>query len=416
MENENEELFIPKTKHKWLKITLALVLLAGLIAGGYFLYQYKFNNPKTIISNLLDKAKEDVKESFVKEIENKAYKFDGHVKINSNLPTGQDDTIDLLKDIALQLNGEIDLNNSLANVNINTKYKNDKLIDLKVFYENNIIYLLMDGIYDKYLKAQDSQGESEVTTNIPKLDINPKEVQTIINSVIDTFKKEVNNLELKNESTTITVDGKEINVLDNYVSLKNKELNNFAANITKSLLEDQNFVNIIKKYTYQDPKETLNQAIQGITSESFDGSYDIHFYTDKGIFEKKLISVKQVITQNGMSLAFTIDKISDDEMKLSISMMGVEYFAKVKKNSSVINITLGMNALGSYVNVEFSFDYENIKEITKPDVSDSKDINSLTEEENNAIKQKLAENETLKKLIERINGISSNTESAEASI
>ena len=60
MENEvkEEELFIPKTKHKGLKIILATLLIVGLIIGGYFLYQYKFNNPKTIVKTVIADAKE----------------------------------------------------------------------------------------------------------------------------------------------------------------------------------------------------------------------------------------------------------------------------------------------------------------------------------------------------------------------
>ena len=59
---KEEELFIPKTKYKGLKICLALLLIIGLAAGCYFLYQYKFNNPKTIVNNAIKEAKQNIQE------------------------------------------------------------------------------------------------------------------------------------------------------------------------------------------------------------------------------------------------------------------------------------------------------------------------------------------------------------------
>ena len=95
-------------------------------------------------------------------------------------------------------------------------------------------------------------------------------------------------------------------------------------------------------------------------------------------------------------------------MKIAISMMGVEYSIKVKKTNSIINILLNMNSMGSYVNAEINVNYEKIKEITKPDISNSKNINELTDAENEEISQKFAKNETILKLIKRINGNNEN--------
>ena len=128
MEDKNkdeEELFIPKTKHKGLKIFIGILLIGGLITGGYFLYQYKFNNPKTIVDNLLADAKENVKKNLVNDVENDLYKIDGHIKIDANINNNTDETINILKDVEVQFNGEVDPTNSIGNLNINTKYKND---------------------------------------------------------------------------------------------------------------------------------------------------------------------------------------------------------------------------------------------------------------------------------------------------
>ena len=58
-ERKDEDLFIPKTKHKGLKIMLAIILIALLGVGGYFLYQEKFNNPKATVMNIINDAEKD---------------------------------------------------------------------------------------------------------------------------------------------------------------------------------------------------------------------------------------------------------------------------------------------------------------------------------------------------------------------
>ena len=157
MENEEvkeapkeEELFIPKTKHKGLKIILAILLIAGLAAGGYFLYQYKFNNPKIVVTKIIEGAKNSLNEAIDKTSGMDKYRVNGYTKLNIKTEEASPIT-DIIKDIEFQFNGDIDAKNKLANVSLNTKYKSDKLVDVKLYYENNDIYALLDGLYGKYM-------------------------------------------------------------------------------------------------------------------------------------------------------------------------------------------------------------------------------------------------------------------------
>ena len=120
-EEKKEELFIPKTKHKGLKIFIGIILILGLAVGGYFLYQYKFNNPKKIINNALSDAKENIKKSLVNDIKDEKYKVNGYLKVEANLGNEASEITNLLKDLELFFSGEVDPNNSIGNITINTK-------------------------------------------------------------------------------------------------------------------------------------------------------------------------------------------------------------------------------------------------------------------------------------------------------
>ena len=401
-EVKEEELFIPKTKHKGLKILLAIILISGLIVGGYFLYQYKFNNPKTIISNALEKAKNNIKESFQEIANTDKYQFDGHIKLNTNI---DDEIFKILKDIELQINGEIDSTESNANYTINTKYKDDKLIDIKAYQEKSTIYILLEEIYDKYLKIDSKIDESKIKEALPIDTINPKDIQTIYNALIYALEKEILKIDIKSEDATITIDGKDVQVINNYIELKDKEVNNLAKNILNNLKNNQDFITIMNNLTKEKTNEIFDEIEAGINQEEFQGIYRINLYTNKSILNKELVSIRQTISQNGLNVLINVDVIDKNEYSLSISTMGISYVIKVKNNNSAINLTLEMNALGQYINIELNMNYKKINTINKPDVSNNKDINDLDEKEIEEIEKKIMSNKNLLKLIENIENI-----------
>ncbi len=395
---KKEELFIPKTKNKGLKITIGIVLLLALAVGAYFLFQYKFNNSKNIVVNFLDQAEENINYSF-KEV-NDAYKGNGHLKINTNI---KEDGLDLLNDLELLFDGEVDTEQKIWNLNISTKYKNDKLVDVKTYQENNVYYFLLDGVYDKYIKTEVKEEDKVIDTQ--RLNVNQKSIKTVLQSIVNSLKKEINNQKFNKQEEKITIDGKSIDVINNYIILKDKEVNAFAKNLANYLKDDQKFVAAYKDLTGVDAKEYLEKMIQGINEEEFKGSYKISFYTDKGLLNKNIISVRQEITQDGDTTHINVDRISDDEVLISTNLSRSDLSIRIKKNNSTMNITLGIKVEEQYLNIELTSNYEKIKTVTKPDVSNSKNMADITEKEMNDIQNKLMENENIKKLLEAVNKI-----------
>ncbi len=397
---EKEELFIPKTKYKALKIILAIILIGGLMAGGYFLYQYKFNNPKNIVNNIITKAKSNIKESLNNVDDHSKYNISGLFKFDTNI---DDEELKILKDIELQFNGEIDTKESIGNLDIGSKYQNEKLIDIKAYYEKDLVYLLLEDIYDKYLKI--NVKEDEVTESIPKINLTKEEVETIFDALLNSFEKEVSKLDIKKVDTTITIDKEKIDVINNYIELKDKEVNDFIIGIVSHLDSNQKFMDIMNKLTDNKAKEAFDGLKEGLKEEAFKGIYKICFYTDKGLLNKKLISIRQTMALDDGTLSFNVDKISDDEVLISMIADKLNYSIRIKKNSSVIVLKLNINLDGEYIDIELNMNYEKINSISKPDLTNSKDINELTEEENKQINDKVLENDVLVKLMKKINSI-----------
>ena len=401
---EEEELFIPKTKHKALKIILAILLLGGVITGGYFLYQYKFNNTKKIITDSLEEFKADIRDNLTTDFGENKYKIEGHAKIDANITEELSSITDVIKNIEVQFDGEFDLKESISNYNINTKYKNDKLISAKVYNEKNTVYMLLDGIYDKYIKIDTTkEQENTIITEMPNVYINPKEIESITNSVINSFEKEITNLEFEKNDETITIDGNEMKVTNNYAILKNKEVNDLFKGFIKNLKDDTNFTDALNNLSNENIKESLDNLINEIDNDTYSGTYKICFYTDKGLLNKKVVRISQTISQGEVPITISIDRLNDDEFVITMSTIGVSYSLKIKKTNSIINIELSENILNMYMKMEVSMSYKKIDEITKPDVSDSKDINDLTEKEMKEIENKIADNKNLQKIVDELN-------------
>ena len=399
-----EEKIIPKTKHKGLKIGLGIVLIIGLLVGVYFLYQYKFNNPKTIILNVLEDARGNIKENFNKTLDNSKYKVNGTIKIDGNFGEEAKSTFDTLKNLDFSFNGEIDPKENIGNIIINTKYKNDDLLNIKAYYEKDDIYMFLQGIYDKYLKynKQDTENKS-MNDLMPNMNISSKDLETIIDALITSFKKEITKFDIKQESTTIAIDGKDRNVLNNYVILTNNEVNDLIKNIYTNLANNNEFINALKNITKEDiNKETLKEYIKMFDTEGFTGSYRINVYTDKGIFNKKLVSIRQEITTYGIASSYNIDKVNDDEIIMSMASMGVSYSLKIKKTDTTFNISLSMYAMMYYFKIDLNTTYEKINEIKKPDLSNYKNADELTEEEKKEIENKMNNIKALQKLINEL--------------
>lgn len=386
-----EELFIPKTKHKGLKITLAILLVIGLITGGYFLYQYKFNNPNTIVANILNDAKENYSKKINEINENELYKVDGHINIDSNI---NEDTFKILKDLELLFSGEIDQKNSISNIDIDTKYKNDELATIKLYREGNIYYALLNGVYDKYLKI-----ENEEVNSLPKINYNRADLYTIYYSMISALEKELSNLEFKKSNETISINGKETKVINNYVELKDNELNKLSNGIINTLKNDKKFIEAVKRVTNKNEEEIL-ESLKIDDEEEFKGTYTINFYTDRNLFNKKLVSVRISI---GGLINLNVDKISDEEIFINLVSMGSGYSINVKNNKNTTNIDLSINMMGQYIKFEINMTYEKIKEMVKPDVSNYKNLKDLTEKEKQEIQDKLKSNKALINFMDEIN-------------
>lgn len=399
---EQEELFIPKTKHKFLKILLALIIIGGIGVGGYFLYQEKFNDPKSIVRNVLGSNKNSVSNSLIANEDLDKYKINGIVRVDADLGKINENVTNILKDITLQFGGEVDFKESIANIEINTKYKNERLIDLSTYFENGNTYLHLDDIFNKYIKFDNMEDGESIKDVLKNIKLKQNELNTIINSIKKSFKEEIMKYDFNKEDVVIVVDDINISTYDNYVILKNNEVSKLASSIIKYLANDNDAIKAIETlFDEKNVKEILNELSTQIEKEEYIGTYRFDFYTDKGLFNKDLIGLRIEISQNSVTSTINIGKL-EDGIFISASSMGTSCGIKVIKNNSNINFTIKLRDLENDAKIDISVNYEKVDKINKPDISKSVNLDKLTDEDMKKIEDGFSKNEVLKKLFDKI--------------
>ena len=393
MEKEiKEELFIPKTKHKGLKIILAIILIGALAYGGYYLYKEKFCNPNITVSNIIEDSEKQIKNDLN---DNNLYKINGILKIDGKLNEEYKPVMDILKNLDLNFILESDAKNNLFNISLNTKYKKEQLPDINIYNENDSLYILLQDVFDKYIEISSDEISRDV--EIKEKDISKSDIETMINSIIKAIKSSIKSLDYKRTEATIKIDENDRNVYNNYVQLNETEMKKLLKDIVNTLANDSEFIKVFKKIAGEKAEFTdLNKEID---NAKIPGTYQLNFYTDKNIFSQKLVSVRLENTNDGVTSSIYYDKVSNDEVIISVNTSGGTITSRIKKTNSVFNANLNINILGYSFKLDLSSNYEKIKEITKPDISNSKKIEDLTEEEDNAIDEKLQQYKGMLSLI-----------------
>lgn len=396
MSNEvKEDVFIPKTKHKGLKILLGVLILGILALGGYFLYKDKFCNPtNTVITILEDSQKEFNKVSN----KNDKYKINGLVKVEANISKEYEEITNILNNLDLQFSGNVDSKNSLANITLNAKYKKEQLIDVKTYYENNNLYLLLDGLYDKYLKVDTDSSKTKLVPS--KTELDPNDFKIIANSLSKASIKVFEKQKFVRSEESITINGKSQDVYNNYLNLDGNGYKALYKDLLTILGKDTEFVTALEKIS--GAKFNADKEIESINNKEIKATYKFNFYTTKNMLNPKLVSLRMETTEENVTSSINIDKVSDDEMIIAINSNGMVMSCTVKKNDSVFNMNLSVNAMGATIKLELSTNFEKINEFTKVDVSSSKKLEELTEQETQAITEKLQKNKGLVSFIQDV--------------
>lgn len=356
-------------------VVLVIIALRALLFFGGRYYLSSRNNIKILVDNYFNYLEENIANT---NSESGSLKF--NVKGDTNGDNGK--VFKILNNLDFTINYDIDYKNDIVNLDLNTNYYGDKLIDINTYIENNTLYFYSGDLYNKYVEYKiDKDGNGEKVTK--------EDIKTLVNGIKNAISES-----LKDEYFTKSnekVDGKTLNKVE--LNLSDSNTKSMYEDIINCLLRNDSFIDSAAKLmgkNRDEIKELFNDELNNIKDEE---------YTDT------TISLYTKFTK------FVMLEIKDDNDKLTIkkedniysyNLEGSESYngtIEVNSNDENYNIIIKDN---NNLEIKISGDFNKNTEVIKKDVSNSVTIDEITENEMEEIFDKVSKNKAFKRIYEDI--------------
>lgn len=356
-------------------VIFVIIALGALLFFGGRYYLSSRNNIKILVDNYFNYLEENIANTNSKS---------GSLKFNVKGDTNGDDgkVFKILNNLDFTINYDIDYKNDIVNLDLNTNYYGDKLIDINTYIENNTLYFYSGDLYNKYIEYKiDKDGNGEKVTK--------EDIKTLVNGIKNAISES-----LKDEYFTKSnekVDGKMLNKVE--LNLNNSNTKSIYEDIINCLLRNDSFIDSAAKLmgkNRDEIKELFNDELNNIKDEE---------YTDT------TISLYTKFTK------FVMLEIKDDNDKLTIKKEDNIYSYKLEGSESY-NGTIEVNSNDKNYNViikcndnleiEINGNFNKNTEVDKKDVSNSVMVDEITENEMEEIFDKVSKNKAFKRIYEDI--------------
>lgn len=265
---------------------------------------------ETAINSMTTLSKKDLKENV-------------NISLNTNIHSNDKDiekVLELVNNIKMNINYNVDFNNKKMDMVMDSTYQDKELINLSMNVDNNLAYVYLKDVYDKYIEMPFENNE---VFNMEDYEIVLKELNSALNkSLKEEYFKKVN--------TSIIVNDKSVKVIDNQLVLNNTNIKEIATNLNNELNNDAFRKSFSKLFGLTEEEvKTLFTELQNANLEE---DVTISIYT-KG---KELVGIG--IKSNNEVI--TIIKNSDTSLKINLDIEEINGTINVDvKESNKVNIS-----------------------------------------------------------------------------
>ena len=363
-------------------VILVIIALLGLAFFGGKYYLASRNNIKIFMNDYFDKLEGNI---------GKNSSTSGSLSLNVNGDTTRNDgnIFKILNNLDFSMDYGIDTKENITNIDINTNYYGDNLINIGTYIEGNNVYLSLGDLYSKYIKLNNSKED-----NSEKKSMTNDDYKVIINSIGTAI-----NESLKEEyftKTWVKVDGKNVNKVE--LSLNNNNIKIINENIINNLKSNNDFIDSFGKLTGKktmEVKELLDKEVEEVNNREYKDT-KISLYTKITKFVKLEVIYgedKAVIKSTDKGYDFTI---TDNE---NSNTYNGTIIVKNNNDSTSYNINVkDSNNLVILINNTINYNTK----VDKKDVSNSVLFEDITDKEYKDIKNKISDNKAFKKIYEDI--------------
>lgn len=390
MRKEKDVLVLEKSINPGFIFFVLVVLL--LVGGSIYYYHTFFNNPSYIVKSSIKKFAE--KNNSEDEIDlNMPIKIHGGIEFDFKaIENDKQQIYNVFNNIEFLYNVESDIKNNILSTKINSKYEKESLLNGKLYYEKDNVYLFLDDFYNKYIKF--NQDNNKLDTIKDNIQLTNNDLKVLATGFMKVLTNAFTEEDFYRENTQITYNEQKTDVYKNYVVYNKNNFKKVNERVLKSIKENNEFSNLLKRLVGSD---LYNKFLNKLTNLKDIGDFNGQFiiYT-KGYTNE---FVKMSLSLQNKDDYLIIDLNNDDIV--SLSLLNNEYDFKVtleqnEQKNYIMNLSL-ITEDKSNINAKISMILENIKSIDKIDEKNIVTYDKLSEDERNKIVDKFKNNKTIKK-------------------
>lgn len=395
-----EKDFEKKLKKKGIIITVVILVLIALIAGGVFAY-FKLvkNKPQAIFEKAISKAFEMTEKTAKNE-----GKLD--IKLSASLNSTSQDMMmanTYLQMIKLNLTTEFNMDKKVLNQDISVSAFDEPVISVEGLIQDNNIYFLLNNIYSKYIQvpSEEMEGvEPNEIFNTENIEVSEKLVKELKQILLD----EVNSKELTQEN--VEVDGDKLTKTT--VKFTAKEIEQIVTKLTVELYKISP-VNDVKNIV-----EGLEQIEIDEEDAENDNYLEISIYTKRLTGKIVKTEIAMINVADDEAIVVTIAEKEDEKVEITFAMnedsiatnKAVTMFTltikEEGKNKGTVTLKANIDEAASSVTItaKYSIDYN--AKVEPKNVRNSINANDLTEEDMNEMMTNIENNEFLYSIIQSL--------------
>ena len=388
MGNLNKETPIKKSK-KGLVAVLAIVIIAILAGVGYY-----FLRPVTARDLFISKINATIDES-AESNSAKSEAINSTLTLSGNIESDSEEikqVADYINQGKFTLNLQADKKAKKVAVSASVDYQGENLLSGKVFYANDDnIYVYVQDLFDKYFKFNlkevlEDEGSLQGIFEESNLSLGEKINLSKANKIL---KNEISENLKEEYFVKEEVDGMKKNTLKLTVG----ELRRIVIDVITSLKDNQDYLNCYEKP--DEIKASFEDVINSISKIENDyDSYtvEISLYT-RGISKDVQKVDVRVVASDTEEGTFTINKIDDDNYEFNLivkaeqnnmpvtaeALSGTIKREKVDDNTEKVAVVVDNIPEVGKVTLNIEVKEENTTDLESIDVSNSVDINNLSQ-------------------------------------
>ncbi len=382
-----------KKKKKILPIIIIFMLLIAVAAVLAWFFLFRKPDTKKVFVETFEKATNKLL------LGNNYKKYDS-IKVDYSLKTNistnmtqLNDLFNITNNIGISGNTAIDFKNKLISGNIMLDYENKNAVNVDIYGKENKIYLYYHNLFDKYLFA-----DEDISFLFQESDI---DYDNLSDSLNKAFKSALKDKYLSSKKETISVNGKSKKVNSNILTMNENDALTFINDYKKSLANDDKFIELISKLTKTDSSEIksgLKASIDNLESDSSSSTKFIFTIYTSGL-KNNFEGLKLEVNDGDQSGVLTIIQDSKNNYKVSlqIGLVSYSFNIKISQNKNIYTISYNDGSNKIELNIGYKETYN--AKINVPDISNSININNLTEADYKMIRDNLLKNNTFVKLI-----------------